>query len=69
MKSKDESSYIRIFSRIIRLVGTIKVEVVVVDFEIAIQNSILKILPNIEIYHCIFHFGKIVFRNLQRFGF
>jgi hypothetical protein len=69
VKSKNESCYIEVLKKIIEIVGCVSVEILILDFEPALGNAFKKVLGEIKIQHCLFHFGQIIYRNLQKSGF
>jgi hypothetical protein len=69
MKFKCEQSYIKLFENFKCLVGEVQVKYIVNDFKIAITNAFKKTFPNVEMFFCLFHFGQIIYRNIQRLGF
>ena len=53
---------------LIALIPNMKVANVVMDFEYAMKNAFLKVFSNIKITHCLFYFGQIIWRTIQKKG-
>jgi hypothetical protein len=69
MKTKEEVDYVRVLEKIFEIFTDWRLEIIVVDFEQAIANAFVKIHPSIIVFKCLFHFGQLIYKNLQSRGF
>jgi hypothetical protein len=67
MKNKEERSYYEVFNYLIEKFN-IDLKTVLVDFEIAIVNSIRKVFPYSVVYGFNFHFGQTICRKIKNVG-
>lgn len=67
MSSKQESAYINAFNTVKNIVN-VNFKCIVVDFEIGLKNSASSVFKGCEVYGCSYHFGELVWRNLQKCG-
>lgn len=67
MKKKDEVNYTKVFNY---LKENFKIELknVIIDFEVALKNSLEKTFNSVKIYGCNFHFTQNVLRKIQSLG-
>lgn len=65
--SKTELIYINIF-KFIRENTLCNPEYITIDFELALKNSLNKVFPLSKINACIFHFGQMIWRQIQKHG-
>lgn len=66
LSDKSEASYDINFSNII--LNLVSVKHVICDFEKALINSIREKFKGVKIYGCLFHFGQMIWRNIQEKG-
>lgn len=66
-KTKTLETYRQIFS-ILKEKEKINIPHLICDFEIGIVNAFMSIYPKSKVYGCIFHFGQIIWRQVQKFG-
>jgi hypothetical protein len=69
LKSKTKETYIKLFNKLKELVGNFKLEEDILDFEQSIYLDLKKCFENVKISYCLFHFGQIIYRNIQKNGF
>ena len=72
LKDKSEKSYMLCMSKIKENCDKLGIEFVpkeiVVDFELAIHNAVLKMSPNAKITGCRFHLTQAWYRKIQTLG-
>ena len=59
--------FLRFFNRLLRD-GTLDVEFVMNDFEIAAKIAFEILFPNCKAIGCVFHFGQSLFKKFVTFG-
>lgn len=67
LTDKTEISYLSTFTKILPFFNN--PSYIICDFEIALINAITKKFPGTKLNGCIFHFGQILWRNIQNRGF
>ncbi len=67
MTSKSEIGYKQLFDHVKVLVGT-QPENIIMDFEKALNNSTAMVFDRCKIFGCNFHFGQIIWSNIQKLG-
>lgn len=68
MKKKDKTTYIKIF-KYLKNKGLKSMKNLIVDFEIAISLAVKECFPQTKLYGCLFHFGQIMWHQIQKLGF
>ena len=72
MSGKTQKDYTDIFKevkRVVELDGTTwNLKTAMLDFEIALRNSLKTVWPNIHLYGCWFHYCQAVWRRVQKLG-
>ena len=72
MSGKTQKDYTAIFKevkRVVELDGTTwNLKTAMLDFEIALRNSLKTVWPNIHLYGCWFHYCQAVWRRVQKLG-
>lgn len=66
--SKSKDAYDEIFREILSLEPRINPTDVMLDFEMAVMNSIRHFLPLCQIHGCFFHFTQNIWRHIQTVG-
>lgn len=66
--SKSNDAYDEIFREIVSLEPRINPTDVMLDFEMAVMNSIRKCFPLCQIHGCFFHFTQNIWRHVQTVG-
>ena len=68
MSSRKKSDYIHVLKKLLEIIPAPKVQRVTVDFERAIWRAFSKVMPNIEVKGCAFHWMQAVWRKVQGLG-
>ena len=69
MSRRRQKDYKRVFSALIEsMPRRLRVQAVVVDFELAVWKAVRQVLPRVTQRGCAFHFGQAVWRNIQAVG-
>ena len=69
MSRRQAIDYIAVFNALInRMEGELKLEEVVLDFELATWQSLKDVFPDIDIYGCHFHYSNAIYKKVQDFG-
>lgn len=66
MNNKSEESYNEVFTKLNELC-MLTLRNIIIDFEMALKNSLTNAFKEARIYGCAFHFGQMIWRALQRF--
>jgi hypothetical protein len=67
LPGKAQCVYELAFEKIKLLVDTRNLKWAVMDFELAAMNAMVKVFE-VEILNCMFHYGQMMWRNLQKCG-
>ena len=67
-RRKDQNTYDRIFQFLKDRRPNLSPLTVMIDFEMAVIQSLQHHFPEAEIQRCLFHFGQCLWRNVQRLG-
>lgn len=67
MQKKSEIAYDEIFNKLKKLCD-IKVENIIIDFELALKNAISNNFPSTNVFGCSFHYGQMIWRAIQSLG-
>jgi hypothetical protein len=67
-RRKDQNTYDRIFQFLKDRRPNLSPLTVMIDFEMAVIQSLQHHFPEAEIQGCLFHFGQCLWRNVQRLG-
>jgi hypothetical protein len=68
LKNKEENSYSRLFEIIKRTLLPCGLRYIILDFEKAPINACKILSVNSKVLNCLFHFGQIIWRNIQKHG-
>ena len=68
MSNKEENSYEELFKLIRANLFPYNLQNVVLDFELAPRNAIVKVFSSVKVHTCMFHLGQIFWRNIQRYS-
>ena len=68
MSGKSKQDYKRVHKAVIKLLPSIRVETITIDFESAMWKAIHRVLPTVQIFGCFFHWAQAVWRKVQALG-
>ena len=68
MTGQKEGLYLRIFEKLLEFFPTLVPQIGMVDYKIAIRNSIKAVFPNIRVTGCRFHFGRAILKKIKAIG-
>ncbi|XP_050519261.1 uncharacterized protein LOC126893282 [Diabrotica virgifera virgifera] len=72
LPNKNERSYerslIKIFEKIDIIRPGARPNTIVIDFEMAVVNTFRRLVPNIRVHGCFFHFCQAIWRKVQQLG-
>ena len=68
MSGKSKQDYKRVLKALIKLLPSIRVETITIDFESAMWKAIHRVLPTVQIFGCFFHWAQAVWRKVQALG-
>ena len=68
MSGKSKQDYKRVLKAVIKLLPSIRVETITIDFEAAMWKAIHRVLPTMQIFGCFFHWAQVVWRKVQALG-
>ena len=66
--NKTQDTYMKLFEKLTTLNGNLKPATIMVDFELAVINSLESIFPECEIKGCFFHLSQNIYRKIQENG-
>lgn len=69
MKHKNEASYNKAFEILNRYIENLNLNWIILDYELALYNSLNKNFPGVKLRGCWFHFNQIFQRKLCELGF
>ena len=64
MTSKKQDEYVKVFHHLVKI-SNISPENIIIDFERALMNSLKEVFTFSKISGCNFHFGQMIWRNIQ----
>lgn len=67
MSDKSQENYTEAFNELVNLTSC-RFKIIIIDFEMALKNSLKTIFVNSKLFGCSFHFGQSIWRNIQRFN-
>lgn len=67
LPEKSQECYKQMLQKINGLISDIELSTLICDFELAISSAFNDAYPNIILGRCLFHFGQIIWRNLQKY--
>ena len=69
MNNKHQSTYIAALKKLKYLIRSCDMlKYVVCDFEISISNAFISEFKDIKISYCLFHYGQLIWRQIQKLG-
>jgi len=68
LQNKTQETYIRLFEKLTTLNVNLKPTSIMIDFELAVINSLERIFPDCEIKGCFFHLSQNIYRKIQENG-
>ena len=68
MSGKRSRDYKKVLKAAIKLLPSVSVQTVTVDFEAAMWQALCKVLPTVRIHGCFFHWTQAVWRKVQVLG-
>ena len=73
LSSKQKETYEELLGLAVELIQvelnkTPSPNYVLSDFELSFMKAVKKVFPNTQIFGCLFHFGQVVWRRVQKYG-
>jgi hypothetical protein len=65
LQDKSETSYARVFQKVLQLKPTLNPLSMMADFEKASHNAVRQVFPAVQLVGCLFHLGQCLWRKVQ----
>lgn len=69
LRNKTKESYKQLFKMLKEKISFIKLKLLILDFEEAVILAAKESFPILNIRFCMFHFGQVFYRNIQKYVF
>lgn len=68
MTKRSSEDYNRVFAKLRHLTSEASPDYIIIDFEMAVINSLKLYYPTTKTRGCLFHFGQAIWRNIGKLG-
>ena len=68
LPNKTEDTYFEMFQQLLHLKPTLHPRTLMIDYEVASRNAVLRVFPDVDVKGCFFHLAQCYYRKVQANG-